>query len=535
MAESFRFPALAGFTVALRNFDWRRRDVIDAVAIIGFLALMYVVSDAYELPAKVFRFALDHADWEADDILFVASTLSVALLVYVNRRRRDLAREIDARRAAETESHRLARHDPLTGLANRRFFTEKLADALRQGAPGNERTAVLMLDLDGFKAINDMHGHGIGDEALVAFAERVTSVIRTGTFMARVGGDEFAIVMPKIGPDDPARLAQRILAALAKPLSVGAVSVTIGVGIGISVAPDDGSAQQDMVRRADLALYRAKAEGRSLVRFFEADMDKRMQRRALIEHELRQAIAADEVTVHYQPLVGLEGDRIIGFEALARWVSRTVGPVPPLEFIGVAEECGLIVELGERLLRIACREAARWPADLTLSFNLSPIQLRDPTLGLRILGILGDTGLSPGRLELEITESALVSDAEVAQSVIDALHAAGVRIALDDFGTGYATMSQLLTLRFDKIKIDRSFIERLGKDAQSDVIVRATIGLAKGLGLATTAEGVETADQLATLRAEGCLQGQGYLFGRGIPAGEIAGLLNRGHNAQVAA
>jgi diguanylate cyclase (GGDEF)-like protein len=534
MSESSGFPALVRFAAALRDVDWRRRDLIDAAVIVGFLAVMYVVSDVCELPARVFRFALDHADWEVDDILFVASTLSVALLVYVNRRRRDLAKEIDARQVAEAESHRLARHDPLTGLPNRRFFREKLDDALRQGTLANERTAVLMLDLDGFKAINDIHGHGVGDEALVEFAERITSVIRAGTFMARVGGDEFAIVMAKIGPDDPARLAQRILATLAKPLSVGDVSVTLGVGIGISIAPDDGNAQ-DVVRRADLALYRAKAEGRSLVRFFEADMDKRMERRILIERELRRAIASDEVTVHYQPLVSLEGDRIIGFEALARWTSPTVGPVPPLEFIGVAEECGLIGELGERLLRVACREAAHWPADLTLSFNLSPIQLRDPTLGLRILGILGDTGLAPGRIELEVTESALVSDAEVAQAVIDALHVAGVRIALDDFGTGYATMSQLLKLRFDKIKIDRSFIDRLGKDPQSDVIVRATIGLAKGLGLATTAEGVETAEQLATLRAEGCMQGQGYLFGRGIPAEEIADLLKRGHKPRIAA
>jgi diguanylate cyclase (GGDEF)-like protein len=527
MGDSFHLPALARAAAVLRKFDWRRREVIDAAVIIGFLVLMYVVSDHYDLPAKLFQFARDHADWDVDDLIFVVMTLSIALLVYVNRRRRDLATEIIARRSAEAESHRLARHDPLTGLPNRRFFTEKLGDALRQGAADNERTAVLLLDLDGFKAINDSHGHAVGDEALIEFATRVTSVIRAGTFMARVGGDEFAIVMTKIGSGDPARLTQRIMAALAKPLSVRGLSVTLGVGIGISVAPDDGNTQDDVVRRADLALYRAKAEGRSLVRSFETEMDKQMERRALIEGELRQAITSDAVTVHYQPLVSLEGGRIIGFEALARWVSPTVGPVPPLEFITIAEECGLIVELGEQLLRTACREAARWPADLTLSFNLSPIQLRDPTLGLRIMRILGDTGLSPDRLEVEVTESAVVSDAAAAQTVIAALHGAGVRIALDDFGTGYATMSQLLTLRFDKIKIDRSFIERLGKDSQSDVIVRATIGLAKGLGLVTTAEGIETADQLATLLAEGCVQGQGYLFGRGVPADEIAGLLNR--------
>jgi diguanylate cyclase (GGDEF)-like protein len=535
MAGNFRFASFDRFVSGMRGLDWRRRDVSDAIVIIGLLTLLYVVADIYALSPKLFRFALDHADWDLDDAIFVATTLSVALLVYVNRRRRDLAREIKARLAAESESHRLARHDPLTGLPNRRFFAEKLEEALRHAAVENERTAVLMLDLDGFKAINDMHGHSVGDEALIEFATRVALVMRSGTFMARIGGDEFAIVMTKIGLDDPARLAHRVVVALAKPLLVGGVSVTLGVGVGISVAPDDGSSQADVLRRADLALYRAKAEGRSLVRFFEPEMDKHMERRALVERELREAVAADAVEIHYQPLVSLDGDLIIGFEALARWTSPTLGPMPPMEFITVAEECGLIVELGDRLLRIACREASRWPADLTLSFNLSPIQLRDPNLGLRVLTILGDTGLDPHRLELEVTESALVSDAEVAQGVIDGLHAAGVRIALDDFGTGYATMSQLLTLRFDKIKIDRSFIDRLGKDPQSDVIVRATIGLAKGLGLATTAEGIETADQLAALRAEGCVQGQGFLFGKGVPATEIPALLDRAPKPCVAA
>lgn len=527
MSDHFYLPNIGKWTAAIRNFDWRRRDVKDGIAMIGVTAALYLAAHLFDLPPKLFQFVLDNADTEIDDMLFVVAMLSVALLIYLNRRRQDLAREIDARQAAELESRRLARHDPLTGLPNRRFFAERLEEILRHGTADNERTAVLMLDLDGFKAINDMHGHGAGDEALIEFASRMSAALRAGTFMARVGGDEFAIVMAKIELADPARLAHRIVTALANPFVVGDVSVTLGVGVGIAVAPDNGSTPEELLRRADMALYRAKAEGRSLVRFFEPDMDKHMARRVLVERELREAIAANAVAVHYQPLIDIEARRIIGFEALARWHSPSLGAISPLEFITVAEECGLIVELGERLLRNACRDAAQWPSDLTLSVNLSPVQLRDTSLGLRVLAILGDTGFNPRRLELEITESALVSDAAAAQKVIDTLRAAGVRIALDDFGTGYATMSQLLALRFDKIKIDRSFIDRLGQDPQSDVIVRATIGLAKGLGLVTTAEGIETAEQLAMLRADGCVQGQGYLFSRAVPASEIPALLSQ--------
>jgi len=515
------------WTAAIEKLDWRRRDVKDGIVLTGLSASIYMAGHLFDLPPKLFRFVLENADTEIDDILFLIAVMSVTLLVYLYRRRQDLAEEIHAREAAELESHRLARHDPLTGLPNRRYFAERLDEILQQAAANDAQTAVLMLDLDGFKAVNDMHGHGAGDQALIEFAARVTAVLRSGTFMARIGGDEFAIVMTKIELADPARLAHRVVTALATQFVVGAASVMLGVGVGIAVAPDDGATQEQLLRRADMALYRAKAEGRSLVRFYEPEMDKHMERRVLIERELREAIAANTVAVHYQPLVNIEECRIIGFEALARWNSPSLGPITPQEFITVAEECGLITQLGEQLLRIACREAFRWPADLTLSVNLSPIQLHDTSLGLRVLSILGDTGLDPRRLELEITESALVSDAGAAQSIIDTLRAAGVRIALDDFGTGYATMSQLLALRFDKIKIDRSFIDRLGQDPQSDVIVRATIGLAKGLGLITTAEGIETADQLATLRADGCVQGQGYLFGRAIAASEIPALLSQ--------
>jgi predicted signal transduction protein with EAL and GGDEF domain len=327
--------------------------------------------------------------------------------------------------------------------------------------------------------------------------------------------------------DNPTALARRIEVATAEPYLIEHISTKLGVGIGIAIAPEDGIDPEVLVQHADRALYRAKAEGRSCIRFFEPDMDAHVKRRITIERELRAAVAAKTIVPHYQPVVAFEGIRIIGFEALARWKSDTFGWVAPEVFITVAEEIGLISELGDQLLRQACRDALTWPAELTLAFNLSAIQLRDPTLGLRVLAILGETGFSPRRLELEITETVLVDNIAVAQEVIIQLREAGVRIALDDFGTGYATLSQLLSFQLDRIKIDRSFVDRLGKDTESDIIVRAVLGLAKGFGLATTAEGIESADQLASLKADGCLEGQGYLFGKAVPANEIHKVLGK--------
>ena len=281
------------------------------------------------------------------------------------------------------------------------------------------------------------------------------------------------------------------------------------------------------MRRADLALYRAKADGRCAARFFEPVMDAHVERRSAIERELRSAIAMETIEVHYQPLVQLGAGRIIGFETLARWHGSILGRVQPNIFIAVAEECNLINRLGDQLLRTACGDAMSWPGDFTLAFNISPLQLRDPTLGLRVLANLGETGFQPARLELEITERAIVGDAQLAQRQIDELRVAGVRIALDDFGTGYATMVLLLAFRSDKIKIDRSFVNDLGGNGGGEVIVRAIIGLANGLGLVTTLEGIEKTSQLAGLRADGCMEGQGYLFGKAVPPSEIPALLQR--------
>ena len=502
-----------------------------AIGIITFL-----LADRYDLPPHLLQFGLDYADWEMDDLIFVFFMLSAALMIYGFRRYQDLSREIKARTAAELEARNLARHDPLTGLPNRRFFEEKLEECLRD-AIAVHQVAVLMLDLDGFKTVNDTYGHAAGDKALSEFARRVSRVLRPGTFLARIGGDEFAIIKSKIDSlDDPTNLARRIAAVVAELFVIDGVTAEFGVGIGIALAPNDGSDPEELVRRADRALYRAKAAGRSSVCFFETEMDARVERRIQIERELRNAITADAIVPYYQPLVSLDGgNRIVGFEVLARWKSENLEYIGPDVFIPIAEEIGLMSPLSWQLLRRACLDAKAWPSTFTLAFNVSPVQLRDPAVGLRILSILAETGFSPRRLEIEITETALVENIAVAQAVIDELRAAGIRIALDDFGTGYSTLSQLLSFRLDKIKIDRSFVARLNENNDGQVIVRAILGLAKGFGLTTTAEGIEDAVQLAYLKANGCTEGQGYLFSKAVPAADVPALLNRMPHASSAA
>jgi diguanylate cyclase (GGDEF)-like protein len=514
--------------------DWRFAATRDAILLFGIGIIIFAFAHVYDLPPHLLQFGLDYADWEVDDAIFVLFMLSVALMVYGDRRYRDLSAEMKARISAESEARKLARHDPLTGLPNRRFFEERLEECLGE-ASDSHRVAVLMLDLDGFRVVNDSHGHAVGDKALMEFARRVAVIAPADAFLARVGGDEFTIIVHRvIALDDLANLARRIAAAVAEPFKIEQITVEFGVGIGIAIAPNDGVHADELVRRADRALYRAKAAGRSCVRFFEQEMDTHVERRIQIERDLRSAIASNGIVPYYQPLVSLDGNRIIGFEALARWQNGDLGFVPPDQFIPVAEETDLINALGDQLFRRACIDANAWPATFVLAFNVSPVQLRDPTLGLRILSILGQTGFSPRRLEIEITESALVENIAVAQTIIDELRQAGVRIALDDFGTGYATLSQLLSFHLDKIKIDRSFVSRLDKGEESQVIVRAILGLAKEFGLTTTAEG-EDAGQLAYLKANGCTEGQGYLFSKAVPADDIPALIQRPTNYSAVA
>lgn len=502
-----------------------RPSTVDVIVISIFGAIIFSVEFYYDLAPQLFQFGLEYKEWEIDNLIFVAFVLSIGFAIFSYRRVKELAVEMKARRSAELAATKLSRHDPLTGLPNRRFFIEMLHEVLLTTTTGS-RSAVLMLDLDGFKSINDGYGHAVGDQALIEFAQRISAIMRAGAVLIRVGGDEFAIIIPNIvSLDGPAALARRIVTAVAEPFLIGQISTSVGVGIGIAIAPSDGMDPELLIQRADRALYRAKAAGRSRIHFFEPEMDAHVERRVAMESELRAAVAAKIIIPHYQPVVDLKSKRVIGFEALARWKSDKFGWIAPDVFITVAEEIGIISELGDQLLRQACLDARAWPPDLTLAFNISGIQLRDPTCGLRILAILAETGFSPRRLELEITETALVDNIKVAQNVTGQLRQVGVRIALDDFGTGYATLSQLLSLKLDRIKIDRSFVDRLGKDKESTTIVRAVLGLASGFELETTAEGIENDEQLAALNADGCLVGQGYLFSKAVPASEVHGLL----------
>ena len=481
-----------------------RPATLDVIIISIFSAILFSVEYFYHLAPQLFEFALDYREWEIDNLIFVVFVMSFGFAIFSYRRVRELAVEMKARRRAELDAKELARHDPLTGLPNRRFFDETLGEVLQTTIAGS-RSAVLMLDLDGFKSINDAYGHAVGDQTLMEFAQRVSAIMREGAVFTRIGGDEFAVILPDINSlDGPTALARRIVAAVAEPFSIGPILTSVGVGVGIAIAPSDGMDPELLIQRADRALYRAKSEGPSCIRFFEADMDAHVERRVAIETALRAAVAAKTIVPYYQPVVAFAGRRVVGFEALARWKSDKFGWVAPDLFITVAEEIGIIRELGDQLLRQACLDARAWSAELTLAFNISAVQLRDPTIGLRVLAILAETGFNPRRLELEITETALVDNIKIAQGITSQLRQAGVRIALDDFGTGYATLSQLLSLKLDRIKIDQSFVDRLGKDKESTAIVRAVLGLASGFNLETTAEGIENDEQLASLRAEGC-------------------------------
>ncbi len=416
----------------------------------------------------------------------------------------------------------VARIDDLTGLPNRRHFYDEIRAMLaRRGRTGGD-LALLLIDLDRFKAVNDVHGHPAGDQLLRLAAERLRTTARAGDLVARLGGDEFALVAPmppsagmRSPGDASAELALRIITALEQPFELpSGFRAQVGVSVGVALAGAEAGGVDPFVHRADVALYRAKADGRGRFCFFDPSMDEQVQARAVLEGELRQAIADDQIIPHFQPLVRLDTERLIGFEMLARWPHPTRGMVSPAEFIPVAEDAGLIGPMTERLLRRACRVAAGWPADVSLACNVSPLQLRDRSLPIMVRAALDESGLPPHRLELEITESALVGDLNLARDVLCELKALGVRLALDDFGTGYSSLRHLKMLPFDKLKIDAGFVGAMADNAESRKIVAAVVGLGQSLGLITVAEGVEDTETAALLRGLGCDVGQGWLFGR---------------------
>ncbi len=433
--------------------------------------------------------------------------------------------DITEMRRIEARIAHLAHHDALTGLPNRVRFREELDGALLRVRRG-ERIAVLCLDLDHFKAVNDTLGHPVGDGLLKAVADRIEQKVRETDIIARLGGDEFAIVQVGLQtPDEASALAQRIITALSSPYEVDGHQVVIGTSIGIALAPADSEDADQLLKSADMALYRAKTDGRGIFRYFEPAMDSRMQARRALELDLRRALANGEFEIHYQPLVNIETHAVTAFEALLRWPHPKRGMVPVPDFIALAEEIGLIGQIGAWVLKDACCEAAKWPEDIRLAVNLSPCQFKNRPLVLDVMAALGESGLAPSRLELEITETVMLQDTEATIATLHELRRLGVRISMDDFGTGYSSLSYLRTFPFDKIKIDRSFVQALPEDTGSSAIIRAVADLSAGLGMSATAEGVENEEQLARLRAEGCREVQGYLFSAARPASEIAGML----------
>jgi diguanylate cyclase (GGDEF)-like protein/PAS domain S-box-containing protein len=428
-------------------------------------------------------------------------------------------------REAQAQIAYMAGHDSLTDLANRRLFHERLQFALRR-VGRKERVTVLCLDLDHFKDVNDALGHPVGDDLLQEVAGRITATVRKEDTVARLGGDEFAIVqVSEAQPSEVSSFATRLVEVLSAPYHIREHQIIIGASIGISMASDDSGDADQLLKNADLALYRAKADGRGTFRFFETGMDARAQARRLMTLELRSALQHGEFELYYQPIYDIEASRIICFEALIRWHHPARGLIAPAEFIPIAEETGLIVEIGEWVLREACAAAASWPQNIGISVNLSPAQFKSRNLVASIVAALSDVGLAPERLELEITESVLLQDGEVTLAILHKLREHGVHICMDDFGTGYSSLSYLRSFPFDKIKIDQTFVSDLASRGDSMAIVRAVTGLGKSLSIATTAEGVETAEQLSLLRSEGCTQAQGYLLSPPRSAAEVARML----------
>jgi diguanylate cyclase (GGDEF)-like protein len=498
------FLALAGFET-LGDAPERLSDLLIEVD----LGALPMAADAPPVECRLLR-----ADGESREV-----ELLLRPLAWRGADLRILAvRDISERKEAAERIAHLAFHDALTGLPNRAVFADHLERTVARAGESADPVAVLCVDLDGFKAVNDVYGHPAGDALLIAAAQRLRSAVRGHELVARLGGDEFAVVQS--GGEQPGHaglLAQRIVEALSEPFAIGHDTVRISASVGVALFPADAADPESLIKNADMALYRAKAEGRGTARFYEAAMDEALRQRRQLEADLRQAMGRGELSVHYQPLAELESGSILGFEALLRWNHALLGAIGPATFIPLAEESGFILRLGEWVLREACTEAARWTPALKLSVNLSPLQFTQGDLAAEVEAILAETGLDPARLELEVTEGLLIKDAEKAIAILERLKALGVQISMDDFGTGYSSLSYFRMFPFDKVKIDQSFIRDMIDNPQARAIIRSVIGLGRGLGMPVVAEGVETEEQLEALRAEGCDQVQGFWISRPGP------------------
>ncbi|MFM9973989.1 MAG: putative bifunctional diguanylate cyclase/phosphodiesterase [Beijerinckiaceae bacterium] len=428
---------------------------------------------------------------------------------------------------SEAKAQHLAGHDTLSGLPNRLRFTEHLKSIMSRLDASEPGLAVLFIDLDKFKDVNDTYGHAAGDHVIRECAERMASQLRASDVLARFGGDEFAIIQTDIkSPTDSELLARRIIEVIRPAFHFGDAEAYIGASIGIALAPSNATEASELMRLADIAMYRAKNSGRNRACFFEQRMDDSLRIRKVVEDDLRHAIDRDQLELHYQPQVSADGSRIVGIEALVRWRHPTLGLIPPVEFISIAEERGLIVQLGEWVIRRACRDAANW-GDVTVACNVSAIQFRQSDFVESVGQALKDTGFDPHRLELELTESVVVADADQAENSIMELRSMGVKLALDDFGTGYSSLIYLRRFAFDKIKLDKSFLDSLEDTGESAILVHSVVHLGRALGLTVTAEGVETVEQQRFLQAVGCHLIQGYLFSRPLPFEQMDALFKK--------
>ena len=498
------------------------------------MTVLEILSSTNRLDFANFLHELDHP-YQGQDVWHHVRADGSEMEVYPYVRRMDMdgrqnfvisVVDVTERRKAEARVAHMAHHDALTDLPNRVLFRERLQEALRRAQRNDRLVAVLCLDLDHFKEVNDTLGHPIGDKLLQAVASRFKSTLRETDFVARLGGDEFAIIQTDMGsPIEASSLAARLIDHIGQPYQIDGHHVVIGTSIGIALAPADGVEPDHLLKNADMALYRSKNDGRSIFRFFEPDMDARLQARRTMELDLRHALKAREFELHYQPLVNLESGKVCAFEALLRWHHPTRGLVSPAEFIPLSEEIGLIVDIGAWVLEEACREAVHWPEEVKIAINLSPVQFRNNRVVGAVAHALQVSGIAPQRVELEITESVLLQDSEANMEALRDLKALGIQIAMDDFGTGYSSLSYLQKFPFDKIKIDQSFVRTLSERPEAGAIVRALTGLGRSLSIDTTAEGVETEEQLEHLRSEGCTQVQGYLFSRPLPARDVDEIL----------
>jgi diguanylate cyclase (GGDEF)-like protein len=443
---------------------------------------------------------------------------------------RGFASDLTKMRQSEVELDRLARQDALTGLANRQALRRALDDALVSAVRRKHRCSMFLLDLDRFKAVNDTLGHPAGDTLLRLVALRLRDVIGDAGQVGRLGGDEFEIVLPNTSDKtDLSKLAQGIIDSLSRPYTINGTAVSIGASVGIVTSDYDDRTSDDLMRDADLALYAAKAAGKGCYRFFAPEMHEAARERQLMESDLRVALERSQLRLVYQPCVDASTEAVTGFEALIRWDHPEHGPVSPVEFIPLAEEIGLIDEIGEWVLRTACAEAAKWPAQITVAVNLSPVQFKSPALPTVVRMVLSDTQLPAKRLELEITEGVFLSNDDHVHEMIASLKAIGLKLALDDFGTGYSSLSYLQRVPFDKIKIDRSFVTGASDpEGRNAALIRAMVGLASDLKMQTTAEGVETQEELALVRTLGCSLVQGYIFGKPMPSEEARELASKG-------